>query len=247
MTSDPTTSVAQSIASSVRRDAQPDHADRLQVRLDARDQSTIAAFPARLTRRGRRRKANAAKITALPAIYNRQHVANIAATMCRKKTEANAEKYLGDQIEQECRRLTALGLPEEVIDAHCWAFAREVIELVKPAISAPVRRDDDRLPVKFVASPPKVVPLPGRYCGGATAVKNHVDYLFTRDNENAQVHIGRNLRAIRMEMEELGIAEASIQSELAGFNIAVWQMIWQRVMDEPRRKRRPSQRRDGGK
>ena len=97
--------------------------------------------------------------------------------------------------------------------------------------AAPVRRDDDRprLPVRIAEREAKVMLLPGRF-RGADHVKRHVDFVLTRDAEQGEQHVRRNLHALRLTMEEMGIDQDVIDAEVRRFEAMVRAEIWQRVL-----------------
>lgn len=93
------------------------------------------------------------------------------------------------------------------------------------------RRDADNLRLHVHIAEPKarVMLLPGRF-RGADYVKRHVASVLTRDAEQDEQHVRRNLRALRLTLEEMGVDRDAIDAEVRRVEGAVRAEIWKRVL-----------------
>jgi Family of unknown function (DUF6074) len=84
-----------------------------------------------------------------------------------------------------------------------------------------------RLHVRIAS--PKVMLLPGHF-RGAAYVRGHVAYVLTRDAEQGEQHVQRNLNAIRRTLEEMGVEQDAIDAEVRTIEAAVRAEMWRRVL-----------------
>jgi hypothetical protein len=86
-----------------------------------------------------------------------------------------------------------------------------------------------RLHVEIVSPKAKVLLLPGHF-RSAEHIKRHVAYVLTRDAEQGEQHIHRNLRAIRRTLQELGVDQEAIENEVRRIEGAVRAELWRQVL-----------------
>src|SRR4051794_24806379 len=84
----------------------------------------------------------------------------------------------------------------------------------------PAEATPPHLHVEIVSPKAKVLLLPGRF-RGAEHIKRHVAYVLTRDAEQGEQHIHRNLRAIRRTLQEMGVEQKAIEDEVGRIEGAV--------------------------
>ncbi|WJR74914.1 DUF6074 family protein [Bradyrhizobium sp. NP1] len=96
---------------------------------------------------------------------------------------------------------------------------------------APASRNDDqqRLHIQIADPKAKVMLLPGRF-RGSDYIKRHVEYVLTRDAEQGEQHVRRNLGAIRRTLEEMGVDQAAIDAEVRSIESSVRAEIWRQVL-----------------
>jgi hypothetical protein len=94
----------------------------------------------------------------------------------------------------------------------------------------PVQRPDHpRLHVHIATVGAKVMLLPGRF-RDADYLRRHVEYVLSRDAEQGEQHVLRNLGAIRRTLEEMGVDNEAIDAEVRTIEAAVRSEIWRQVL-----------------
>ena len=107
---------------------------------------------------------------------------------------------------------------------------RVLVGDVRPSPPAPTTPAAQRVPARFrVEFPQKVVLLPGRFRGSAY-IKLHVQFVLTRDADEGERHVQRNLVAIRQNLEKMGVGDEAIDAELRIIECAVRREIWRQVL-----------------
>src|SRR4051812_37385739 len=107
-----------------------------------------------------------------------------------------------------------------------------VIRLVKEARHKvqPARAPKDpRLHVHIASPGAKVLLLQGRFRDDAY-VRRHVAYVLTRDAEQGEQHVLRNLRAIRRTLQEMGVDADDADRELRSIEAKVRAELWRQVL-----------------
>jgi hypothetical protein len=94
------------------------------------------------------------------------------------------------------------------------------------AASAP---RDPRLHIHIAPPMAKVLLLQGRF-RDAAYVRRHVEYVLSRDAEQGEQHVRRNLGAIRRTLEEMGVDKKAIDAEVRAIEAAVRAEIWRQVL-----------------
>ena len=75
----------------------------------------------------------------------------------------------------------------------------------------------------------KVMLLPGRF-RDAAYVRRHVEFVLSRPTDQGHQHVYRNLRALRRNLDDMGVDEAAIDAEVQRVSAAVWAELWKRVL-----------------
>ncbi|WP_029084333.1 DUF6074 family protein [Bradyrhizobium sp. th.b2] len=105
-------------------------------------------------------------------------------------------------------------------------FVSDVRRDVAPDVQP---ESDPQLHIHIAAPTAKVFLLPGHF-RDAAYVRRHVEFVLTRSAEQGEQHVRRNLGAIRMTLEEMGIDDGAIQAELRTIEAAVRAEIWKQVL-----------------
>jgi hypothetical protein len=71
--------------------------------------------------------------------------------------------------------------------------------------------------------------LPGHF-RGAAYIQTHVAYVLSRDAEQGEQHVQRNLGAIRRTLDEMGVDKEAIDAEVRGIEAAVRGELWRQVL-----------------
>ena len=71
--------------------------------------------------------------------------------------------------------------------------------------------------------------LPGRF-RGVDYIKRHVAHVLTRDAEEGERHVRRNLRALRLTLEEMDVDQIAIDAEVRRVEAAVRAELWKQVL-----------------
>jgi hypothetical protein len=111
------------------------------------------------------------------------------------------------------------------------AISRVVRDVRRDFAPADATRQADhpRLHVRIASAGARVMLLPGHF-RGATYIQNHVEYVLSRDAEQGEQHVQRNLGAIRRTLDEMGVDKEAIDAEVRRIEAAVRGELWRQVL-----------------
>jgi len=75
----------------------------------------------------------------------------------------------------------------------------------------------------------RVLLLPGHF-RGADYIRRHVEFVVGLDAERGELHVQRNLDAIRCRLDEMGVDKRDADREVRSIESAVRAEIWRRIL-----------------